>query len=46
VAWIRRIPATNQYELGNQFLDMAKEDKKHVMEFVNHTLNPIPSPHT
>lgn len=39
VAWIRRIPSTNQYELGNQFLEMSKEDKTHVMNFVNSILN-------
>ena len=39
VAWIKKIPASEQYELGNQFLDMAKEDKRHVMDFVNKTVN-------
>jgi len=35
VAWIRKLPAGDQYELGNQFLDMAKEDKQHIINFVN-----------
>lgn len=35
VAWIRRIPASEQYEMGNQFLDMAKEDKTHITNFIN-----------
>lgn len=34
VAWIRRIPNSDQYELGNQFLDMAREDKTHITNFV------------
>lgn len=37
VAWIRRIPSTNLYELGNQFLEIAKEDKAHIADFVNRT---------
>lgn len=39
VAWIRKLPAGDQYELGNQFLDMAKEDKQHIINFVNKTFN-------
>ncbi|MBP7056235.1 MAG: PilZ domain-containing protein [Candidatus Omnitrophica bacterium] len=34
VAWIRRIPNSEHYELGNQFLDMTKEDKVHISNFV------------
>lgn len=39
VAWIKKIPSSDQYELGNQFLDMTKEDKNHVINFINRTLN-------
>jgi c-di-GMP-binding flagellar brake protein YcgR len=35
IAWIRKLPAGNQYEMGNQFLEMAKEDKVHITNFVN-----------
>lgn len=35
VAWIRRVPSTNLYELGNQFLEIAKEDKAQISDFVN-----------
>ncbi|MFA5146219.1 MAG: PilZ domain-containing protein [Candidatus Omnitrophota bacterium] len=35
VAWIRKLPTTSEYELGNQFLEMSKEDKDLVMNFVN-----------
>ena len=27
VAWIRKMPEGEQYEIGNQFLDIAREDK-------------------
>ena len=34
VAWIRRLPNSEHYELGNQFLDMTKEDKLHINNFI------------
>lgn len=34
VAWIRKLPASNQYELGNQFLEMTKEDRSQINDFV------------
>ena len=40
VAWIRRVPNTEQYELGNQFLDMTKEDKAHITEFIKQAVAP------
>lgn len=42
VAWIRKLPAGDQYELGNQFLEMTKEDRSHVMEFVSKVSNKTP----
>jgi len=42
VAWIRKIPTSDQYELGNQFLEMTKEDRVHIMDFVNRTFNKTP----
>ena len=38
VAWIRRVPNSEQYELGNQFLDMTKEDKVHISNFVKQAI--------
>jgi len=35
VAWIRKTPMGDQYEIGNQFLDMTKEDKKLVAKFID-----------
>ena len=40
IAWVKRIPSTEMYELGNQFLEIAKEDKAHISDFVNKILNP------
>ena len=39
VAWIRRLPVGDQYELGNQFLEIAKEDKTQIVDFVNSSLS-------
>jgi len=35
VAWIRKVPIGNQYDVGNQFLEMSREDKENVANFVN-----------
>ena len=35
IAWIRKLPTGEQYEMGNQFLDMTREDKVLINEFVN-----------
>jgi len=35
VAWIRKLSAGDEYELGNQFLEMTKEDKSHISNFIN-----------
>lgn len=42
VAWIRKIPLSDQYELGNQFLEMTKEDKTHIVNFIDNALNRNP----
>ena len=34
VAWIKRMPVGDQYELGNQFLEIAKEDRAQIVDFV------------
>ena len=38
VAWIRKLPSGEAYELGNQFIDMTKEDKEHILVFINNLL--------
>lgn len=35
VAWIRKSPSGDDYEIGNQFLEMSKKDKELVSEYVN-----------
>ena len=35
VAWIKRIPDSEQYELGNQFLEITREDKARVAEYIS-----------
>jgi len=45
VAWIKRMPSSDQYELGNQFLEITKEDKANILSFVNQSLSAgIPNP--
>jgi hypothetical protein len=39
VAWIRKVPSSDQYELGNQFLEITKEDKAQVVSFMNQVVN-------
>jgi len=34
VAWIKKLPMGENYEVGNQFLDMTKEDKVIVSDYV------------
>lgn len=34
VAWIRKVPSGDQYEVGNQFLEVAKEDKNNLSEYI------------
>jgi len=38
VAWIKKAPIGDSYEIGNQFLEITKEDKAHVTEFINSAL--------
>lgn len=35
VAWIRKLSSGDQYELGNQFLEISKEDKATITDYVN-----------
>lgn len=42
VAWIRKASSGDIYEIGNQFLEITKEDKARVMEFVNNLVKSNP----
>ena len=35
VAWIKKSPSGNDYEIGNQFLEMSKQDKELISEYVD-----------
>ena len=35
VAWIRKLSSGDQYELGNQFLEISKEDKGLITDYVS-----------
>jgi c-di-GMP-binding flagellar brake protein YcgR len=34
VAWIRKLPAGDDYEVGNQFLEITREDKNIIQNFI------------
>ena len=34
-AWIRKLSSGEQYELGNQFLEISKEDRSLITDYVN-----------
>jgi len=38
VTWIRKSSSGDQYELGNQFLEITKEDKALISDFVDRSL--------
>lgn len=40
VAWIQKVPRSNQYNVGVRFMDMTEEDKKQLASFV--TKSPAP----
>ncbi|MDP8299378.1 MAG: PilZ domain-containing protein [Candidatus Tantalella remota] len=35
VAWIRKVPSGDDYEVGNQFLEMSKKDQELMSEYVD-----------
>jgi len=35
VAWIRKLSSGEQYELGNQFLEISKDDRSLITDYVN-----------
>lgn len=38
VAWIRKLPMADQYQIGNHFLEITKEDKDLISRFINQVL--------
>lgn len=41
IAWIKKVPSDDGYEVGNQFLDMTKEDRAVISGFINNSLEPV-----
>lgn len=39
VAWIKKLPAGDDYEVGNQFLAMSNEDESVLSEYMKNLLN-------
>jgi len=37
VAWIRKVPMGDQYEIGSQFLSMSEEDKREIKDYLEKT---------
>ena len=35
VAWIRKVPMGDQYEIGSQFLSMSEGDKRELRDYLN-----------
>ena len=38
VAWIRKVPMGDQYEIGSQFLSMSEEDKRELKEYLEKSM--------
>jgi len=39
VAWIRKMSSGDQYELGNQFLEISKEDRTVITDYISRLSN-------
>ena len=35
IAWIKKLPAGDDYELGNQFLEISRQDKEIIQGLIN-----------
>ena len=42
IAWIRKLPAGDDYEVGNQFLEISRADKDIIQKFVRGEIGNIP----
>jgi len=39
IAWIRKLPNGDKYEIGNQFLEMSRDDKERLSGYLNRLAN-------
>lgn len=42
VAWIKKLPVDDTYEIGNQFLEISKDDKNRLSSYLNRLDSPPP----
>ena len=35
IAWIKKLPVGDDYEVGNKFLEISREDKGHIKKYVD-----------
>ena len=40
IAWIKKLPAGDRYEVGNQFLEMSKDDKNRLSNYLERITTP------
>ncbi|MDD5449286.1 MAG: PilZ domain-containing protein [Candidatus Omnitrophica bacterium] len=40
IAWIRKLPDDDKYEIGNQFLEMSRDDKERLSNYLNRLATP------
>ena len=38
IAWIRKLPSSDQYQVGNHFLEIGKEDKDRISGFITQVM--------
>ena len=38
VAWIRKTASGNEYEIGNQFLEISKDDREYVSDYIENQI--------
>ena len=43
IAWIKKLPAGDDYEVGNQFLEISREHKEIIKDLVNGHLDKSPT---
>jgi len=41
IAWIKKLPVGDDYEVGNKFLEIAKEDQRNLRNFVELNLEKL-----
>lgn len=39
ITWIKKLPVGDDYEVGNQFLEISKEDRNFIQNFVDSQIN-------